>query len=370
MRTVDPDNMATARRLGARRLHYTAVSAAIRDTGRPGGGDWSVIYNCAVPGAVHLRRCDRSGDGAAGVPRPARSLQRRAPRHRGGAAAGAPADHRRQYLAARARAGLLRRGDQAARRRRARQPTSDRSATRRSRRCSAAPRRCCCRSNGKSRFRSCLPESMLCGTPLIAFRRGGVPEGIDHGRTGFLCDTVDEMTALVSRLPETRPRGRACRSRAAVFGRARSPANTSSCIAASRPRPASASRRRPSDAPGADGRARTFRPIRARRRIGCACSRRIWKRPAGRPPSSRSSVRRMRAASIPLSKGWCRLRCAWCAPPAWRAAVTRRVGLGDLGPARLHAACAAPAARCCRASASTRCSSPCIRSIPRCSAPG
>ena len=47
-----------------------------------------------------------------------------------------------------------------------------------------------------------LPESMLCGTPLIAFRRGGVPEGIDHGRTGFLCDTPDEMAALVSRLPE------------------------------------------------------------------------------------------------------------------------------------------------------------------------
>ena len=47
-----------------------------------------------------------------------------------------------------------------------------------------------------------LPESMLCGTPLIAFRRGGVPEGIDHGRTGFLCDTVAEMIALVARLPE------------------------------------------------------------------------------------------------------------------------------------------------------------------------
>jgi glycosyltransferase involved in cell wall biosynthesis len=47
-----------------------------------------------------------------------------------------------------------------------------------------------------------LPESMLCGTPLIAFRRGGVPEGIDHGRTGFLCDTVEEMAALVGRLPE------------------------------------------------------------------------------------------------------------------------------------------------------------------------
>src|SRR5712691_4384637 len=49
MRAVSPRNMRLARALGARRLHYTAVSAAIRDTGRPGGGDWSVIYNCAVP---------------------------------------------------------------------------------------------------------------------------------------------------------------------------------------------------------------------------------------------------------------------------------------------------------------------------------
>src|SRR5262249_14939611 len=49
MRTVNPANMEMARRLDARRLHYTAVSGAIRDTGQPGGGDWSVIYNCAVP---------------------------------------------------------------------------------------------------------------------------------------------------------------------------------------------------------------------------------------------------------------------------------------------------------------------------------
>src|SRR5262249_19653275 len=49
MRTVNPKNMVAAARLGARRLHFTAVSAAIRDTGRSGGGDWSVVYNCAVP---------------------------------------------------------------------------------------------------------------------------------------------------------------------------------------------------------------------------------------------------------------------------------------------------------------------------------
>jgi len=45
-----------------------------------------------------------------------------------------------------------------------------------------------------------LPESLLCGTPVISFRRGGVPEGIAHGQTGFICDTVDDMCAAVSRL--------------------------------------------------------------------------------------------------------------------------------------------------------------------------
>src|SRR5262249_17397868 len=56
MRTVNPDNMRKAVSLGARRLHYTALSAAIRDTGSPGGGEWSVIYNCADPARYTFRR--------------------------------------------------------------------------------------------------------------------------------------------------------------------------------------------------------------------------------------------------------------------------------------------------------------------------
>jgi glycosyltransferase involved in cell wall biosynthesis len=46
-----------------------------------------------------------------------------------------------------------------------------------------------------------LPEALLCGTPVVGFRRGGVPEGIEHGVTGYLCDTAEEMAALVGRLP-------------------------------------------------------------------------------------------------------------------------------------------------------------------------
>ena len=35
-------------------------------------------------------------------------------------------------------------------------------------------------------------ESMACGTPVVAYRRGSVPEVIDHGLTGFVIDPGDE----------------------------------------------------------------------------------------------------------------------------------------------------------------------------------
>ena len=38
--------------------------------------------------------------------------------------------------------------------------------------------------------------------PRVNALSPGVPEGIAEGRTGFVCDTVDEMAALVARLPE------------------------------------------------------------------------------------------------------------------------------------------------------------------------
>jgi glycosyltransferase involved in cell wall biosynthesis len=35
-------------------------------------------------------------------------------------------------------------------------------------------------------------EAMACGTPVIAFQCGSVVEVMEHGVTGFICDTVDE----------------------------------------------------------------------------------------------------------------------------------------------------------------------------------
>ena len=40
-------------------------------------------------------------------------------------------------------------------------------------------------------------EAMACGTPVIAFRRGSMPELIDEGRTGFLVDTTEQAVAAV-----------------------------------------------------------------------------------------------------------------------------------------------------------------------------
>ncbi|MES2473825.1 MAG: glycosyltransferase family 4 protein [Pseudomonadota bacterium] len=49
-------------------------------------------------------------------------------------------------------------------------------------------------------------ESMACGTPVIAFNCGSVPEIMEVGVTGFVVKTVDEAVAAVSRLGTlTRP---------------------------------------------------------------------------------------------------------------------------------------------------------------------
>ncbi len=63
-----------------------------------------------------------------------------------------------------------------------------------------------------------MAESLACGTPVIALNRGSVPEVIEHGVSGFICNSIDEMVAAVPRVAELSRA--ACRRRSERFGQA------------------------------------------------------------------------------------------------------------------------------------------------------
>jgi glycosyltransferase involved in cell wall biosynthesis len=45
-----------------------------------------------------------------------------------------------------------------------------------------------------------MAEALACGTPVLGLRRGAVPEVVIDGRTGFVCDTVDDLVGALARL--------------------------------------------------------------------------------------------------------------------------------------------------------------------------
>jgi glycosyltransferase involved in cell wall biosynthesis len=200
MRPVNARNIARYARWGARNLVYTAVSGAIRRTGAPGGGDWRVVYNCAKPERypaslavdaataplVFLGRLERC-KGAHTAIDLAERLRR--PLVVAGNVSDVPWE--REYfereLKPRLDGPFVRYAG----------PVNDEQKVS----ILGGAAALLLPIEWDEPFPVVLPEALLCGTPVVAFRRGGVPEGLDHGVTGFVCDTVDDMAAAVARLP-------------------------------------------------------------------------------------------------------------------------------------------------------------------------
>jgi glycosyltransferase involved in cell wall biosynthesis len=58
-----------------------------------------------------------------------------------------------------------------------------------------------------------VAEAMCCGTPVIAFNRGSMPELILHGETGFLVQSIEEAAAAVKEIKSLKRKD--CRDRVA-----------------------------------------------------------------------------------------------------------------------------------------------------------
>jgi glycosyltransferase involved in cell wall biosynthesis len=54
--------------------------------------------------------------------------------------------------------------------------------------------------DGPEPFGLAMIEAMACGTPIIAFRRGSVPEVVEDGTSGFVVDTIEEAVSAVRRI--------------------------------------------------------------------------------------------------------------------------------------------------------------------------
>ncbi|THU36130.1 glycosyltransferase family 4 protein [Niastella caeni] len=49
-------------------------------------------------------------------------------------------------------------------------------------------------------FGMVLIEAMACGTPIIAYNHGSVPEIVDHGKTGFIVNSIEKATEALQNI--------------------------------------------------------------------------------------------------------------------------------------------------------------------------
>ncbi len=51
-----------------------------------------------------------------------------------------------------------------------------------------------------------MVEAMACGTPVVALRGGSVPEVVEDGVTGFVCDDLEELPWAIVKVDELEPK--------------------------------------------------------------------------------------------------------------------------------------------------------------------
>jgi glycosyltransferase involved in cell wall biosynthesis len=60
-----------------------------------------------------------------------------------------------------------------------------------------------------------MPEAMACGTPVIGFKHGSVPEVVKNGVTGYVVKDFDEFVEKIKEIKNISPS--ACRKRAEKY---------------------------------------------------------------------------------------------------------------------------------------------------------
>lgn len=200
MRYVAPRNIRMLNSLHPRRLTFTGVSDAIAGTGRPGGGDWRTVYNCAQIGQF---------DFVPEVPADAPLVfLGRLERCKGAHTAITVSELTGRRLVIAGNISTLP-GERAYFENEIR-PRIDGERVRyigvvdnaRKNELLGSAAAMLLPVEWFEPFPVVLPEAFACGTPILAFPGGGVPEGIEAGVTGWLCRSAVEMAALVERIPE------------------------------------------------------------------------------------------------------------------------------------------------------------------------
>jgi glycosyltransferase involved in cell wall biosynthesis len=198
MRYISPRNIQILNKIGCRNITYTAVSDAIVKTGISGGGNWKTVYNCTpieqfafvpdVPSQAplffigRLERCKGAHTAIkvaqitnrkliiAGTISPIEKeisyFENELRPHFDGELIEfiGPIDNERKNKIFGSCAAML-------------LPVE-----------------------WYEPFPIVLPESYACGTPILAFPGGGVPEGIIHGQTGFISTSAEEMASQVEEI--------------------------------------------------------------------------------------------------------------------------------------------------------------------------